>query len=94
MALMQRAGAMRRILTAGAAAVALCGPLRSHAVDVDGAFLAARDAFQKGQIGRLNELADYLTGYPLYPYIAAWQLRSRLAEAPADEPLLARVLEQ
>lgn len=76
---------MRRILTVGAIVLALCGSLPSRAVDVDGAFLSARDAFQKGQIGRLNELAEHLTAYPLYPYVAAWQLRSRLAEAPTDE---------
>ena len=31
-------------------------------------------------IDRLDSLAAALTAYPLYPYIAAWQLRSRLAE--------------
>jgi peptidoglycan lytic transglycosylase len=82
---MHQPGTLRRISTACAAALALCGSLASHAVDVDGAFLSARDAFQKGQIERLNELAEHLTDYPLYPYVAAWQLRSRLADAPADE---------
>jgi len=55
------------------------------AVDTDGAFLAARDAFQKGQIDRLDELAEHLTDYPLYPYIVSWQLRSRLADTAPDE---------
>ncbi len=84
MALTHQPGAMRRILTAGAAALALSS-LPARAVDMDGAFLSARDAFQKGQIERFNELAEHLTAYPLYPYVAAWQLRSRLAEAPAEE---------
>jgi soluble lytic murein transglycosylase len=83
-ALMHQPGTMRRILTAGAAALAFSS-LPARAIDVDGAFLSARDAFQKGQIERFNELAEHLTAYPLYPYVAAWQLRSRLAEAPAEE---------
>ncbi len=85
MALMHRLGTVRRIVTAGAAALALSWVVPVGAVDTDGAFLSARDAFQKGQIDRLNELAEYLTNYPLYPYIAAWQLRSRLADTPPDE---------
>jgi soluble lytic murein transglycosylase len=82
---MHRPGAVRRLLTVGAAGLALSWIVPVSAVDTDGAFLSARDAFQKGQIDRLNELAEYLTAYPLYPYIAAWQLRSRLADTPPDE---------
>ena len=85
MALMHRLGTVRRMLTVGAAALALSWVVPVGAVDPDGAFLSARDAFQKGQIERLNELAEHLTNYPLYPYIAAWQLRSRLADTPPDE---------
>ena len=41
-------------------------------------FMAAREAFQKGNIERLSQLAPDLKDYPLYPYVAYWQLRSRL----------------
>jgi len=47
--------------------------------------MAAREAFQKGQIDRLNRLAGELGEHPLYPYIAYWQLRSHLGDAPASE---------
>jgi soluble lytic murein transglycosylase len=47
----------------------------------DETFLAAREAFQKGNIEQLSRLAPELRDYPLYPYVAYWQLRSRLSEA-------------
>ena len=52
------------------------------AVDQDQAFLAAREAFQKGRIEKLDALAAGLDSHPLYPYVAYWQLRSRLAQSP------------
>ncbi len=85
MALMHRPGMVRRLLTVGAAALAVVRVASVGAVDQDGAFMSARDAFQKGQIERLNQLAGSLTAYPLYPYVAAWQLRSRLAELSPEE---------
>ena len=50
------------------------------ALSEDETFMAAREAFQKGNIERLSHLAPDLKDYPLYPYVAYWQLRSRLAE--------------
>jgi len=55
-------------------------PVTASALTDDEAFLAAREAFQKGDIERLSRLAPELRDYPLYPYIAYWQLRSRLPE--------------
>ena len=49
----------------------------------DEAFLAAREAFQKGSVEHLSRLAPELRDYPLYPYVAYWQLRSRPPEASA-----------
>ena len=57
----------------------------ARALDQDTAFMAAREAFQKGQIDRLNHLASELADYPLYPYVSYWQLRSHLADAPASD---------
>ena len=47
--------------------------------------MSARDAFQRGHIERLNALAPSLVTYPLYPYVAAWQMRGRLADMAPDE---------
>ena len=56
-------------------------PSSGLALTDDEAFLAAREAFQKGNIEHLSQLAPELRDYPLYPYVAYWQLRSRLPEA-------------
>ena len=58
----------------------LLGPA-AGAVDQDQAFLAASEAYQKGHIRKLDSLAAELTSYPLYPHVAYWQLRSRLAQS-------------
>ncbi|MEO8040353.1 MAG: transglycosylase, partial [Betaproteobacteria bacterium] len=52
------------------------------AASSDADFLAARDAFAKGQIARLDELAPGLRSHPLALYVEYWQLRSHLNEAP------------
>jgi soluble lytic murein transglycosylase len=57
------------------------GPLL--AMDQDATFMAAREAFQKGNIERLSRLAPELQDYPLSGYITYWQLRSRLNESSA-----------
>jgi peptidoglycan lytic transglycosylase len=62
-------------------ALALCNPL--FAMDQDAAFMAAREAFQKGNIERLSQLAPQLQDYPLSGYINYWQLRLRLNESSA-----------
>ncbi len=56
-------------------------PGSALALNDDEAFLAAREAFQKGNIEHLSRLAPELRDYTLYPYVAYWQLRSRLPEA-------------
>jgi soluble lytic murein transglycosylase len=68
-------------LTAGALATAL----PAAALDGDSAFMAAREAFQKGQTDRLDRLAADVAGHPLEPYVTYWQLRSRLGEGSAPE---------
>ena len=70
-------------------AIALSGPLL--AMDQDAAFMAAREAFQKGNIERLSRLAPALQDYPLSGYVTYWQLRSRLNESsgPVVEGFLA-----
>ncbi len=52
----------------------------------DEVFLEAREAFQRGDIVRLDRLAKQLDDkYPLAPYVHYWQLRSRLADLSAGE---------
>lgn len=58
----------------------------ASAATQDDAFLEAREAFQRGDIARLNERAAKLDeDYPLLPYVRYWQLRSRLADAPVAD---------
>lgn len=52
----------------------------------DDLFLEARDAFQRGDIAKLDERASKLDDdYALTPYVRYWQLRSRLADTPAGD---------
>jgi soluble lytic murein transglycosylase len=55
------------------------------ALDQDGVFLAARDAFQKGHFSDLDELTAKLEGHPLHPYARYWQLKARLSEVTPAE---------
>ena len=58
----------------------------AFAAPQDDVFLEARDAFQRGDIVRLNDRAAKLDDdYALTPYVRYWQLRSRLADAPQSE---------
>ncbi len=58
----------------------------AFAAPQDDVFLEARDAFQRGDIAKLNERAAKLDDdYALTPYVRYWQLRSRLGDAPASE---------
>jgi soluble lytic murein transglycosylase len=61
----------------------LSGP--ASADDGDQAFLEAREAYQKGNIDKLDALAAKLTDHPLHPYLAYWQLRARLGQVPESE---------
>jgi soluble lytic murein transglycosylase len=78
------------VLAAPALLAALCGA--ASADDGDQAFLAAREAYQKGNIGKLEALSTGLANHPLHPYLAYWELRSRLAQVPESDlqALLAR----
>ncbi len=51
----------------------------------DDAFLAAREAFTKGQSARLAEIAPRLRGHALQPYVDYWQLLLRLDVAQPGE---------
>jgi soluble lytic murein transglycosylase len=63
--------------------IASCAALAAPQDDV---FLEARDAFQRGDIAKLNERAAKLDDdYALTPYVRYWQLRSRLSDAPASD---------
>ncbi|HYJ19744.1 MAG TPA: hypothetical protein VEW72_11295, partial [Burkholderiales bacterium] len=56
-------------------------------------FLEAREAFQRGDIARLDERAGKINpDYPLLQYVQYWQLRSRLSDTPTGdiEAFLAR----
>jgi soluble lytic murein transglycosylase len=74
-----------RRLTWALAALVLGAALPAVALDGDSAFMAAREAFQKGQIDRLNRLAADVAGHPLEPYVTHWLLRSRLGDGSAPE---------
>ncbi|MGH8716804.1 MAG: hypothetical protein ACREUI_08820, partial [Burkholderiales bacterium] len=47
-------------------------------------FVVAREAYVVGNIARLDEYAKRLQGYVLEPYVAYWQLRSRLEDAAPE----------
>jgi peptidoglycan lytic transglycosylase len=58
----------------------------AFAAPQDDIFLEARDAFQRGDIAKLDERAAKLDDdYALTPYVRYWQLRSRLADASAGD---------
>ena len=50
----------------------------------DREFLAARDAFRKGNAAALERYAAALKGYALEPYVEAYRLHMRLAEASPE----------
>lgn len=51
----------------------------------DADFLAARDAFRKGDLVKLDYMATQLKHSPLEPYLAYYQLRMRLETASATD---------
>ena len=67
-------------------AVLLFASCAALAAPADEVFLDAREAFQRGDIARLDRLAKQLDDdYPLAPYVQYWQLRSRLADLSPGE---------
>ena len=64
----------------------LAASCAAFAAPQDDVFLEARDAFQRGDIARLNERGGKLDeDYVLTPYVQYWRLRSRLTDVPAAE---------
>lgn len=76
---------MRCLLRLAALACLVLATTGAHAAAGDDDFLAAREAFQRGQPSQLAELAPRLRNHPLYPYVEWWQLRNRLAELPRED---------
>src|SRR5689334_2077022 len=73
---------MRNTIASTLLLTAVCaGSGTLFAMDQDAAFMAAREAFQKGNIERLSRIAPDLQGHPLSSYVTYWQLRSRLNES-------------
>ncbi len=67
-------------------AVLLFASCAALAAPDDEVFLDAREAFQRGDIARLDRLAKQLDDdYPLAPYVQYWQLRSRLTDLSPGE---------
>jgi len=67
-------------------AVLLFASCAALAAPDDEAFLEAREAFQRGDIARLDQVAKQLDDdYALAPYVQYWQLRSRLADLSPGE---------
>ena len=75
--------ALARVLAGAAAAWVLCGTALGTPGDAD--FLALREAVQRGQWSRVQELAPGLRDHPLQPWSESWQLRRRLDELPRAE---------
>ncbi|HEX7812501.1 MAG TPA: hypothetical protein VF460_11385, partial [Burkholderiales bacterium] len=72
---------MRKVLAA--LALVSCSALAASDQEL---FLEAREAFQRGDIAKLDERAGKIgSDYPLLQYVQYWQLRSRLSDAPADD---------
>lgn len=46
-----------------------------HASEQDASILSARDAYQQGDVERLNRAAESLQGHLLWPYVAYWQFK-------------------
>jgi soluble lytic murein transglycosylase len=71
------------MIRALAIALLLAVAAPSIAAGQDDAFLAAAEAFRKGQADRLDAQAKRLEGYALEPYVEYWQLKMRLEQADA-----------
>jgi soluble lytic murein transglycosylase len=51
----------------------------------DADFVAAKVAFERGDLRKLDALAPAVAGHPLERYVKYWQLKGRLDDAPADD---------
>ena len=72
---------MRNIL-----AVLLFASCSVWAAADDELFLEAREAFQRGDIAKLNDRASKIDpDYPLLQYVQYWKLRSRLVDSPPGD---------
>lgn len=65
--------------------ILLCLVRPSLAANPDADFIAAREAYRAGNHTKLNALASRLQSHSLYPYVAYWQLSSRLKDASFSE---------
>ncbi len=71
------------VAAALAAAFSFCAPPFARAQsDVD--FVAAKAAFERGDLRRLDELVPALRGHVLERYVRYWQLKSRLDDASPE----------
>lgn len=70
----------RRFLTALAACAALLAQPVAAQSDAD--FLAAKTAFERSDLRRLDALAPSLAGHVLEPYVAYWRWSLQLKQAP------------
>jgi len=71
-------------LRAIAAALALVACAVPALAQTDADVLRARDAFDRGDRGRLDVLAQALKGHILEPYVAYWQLKLAIDDADPD----------
>lgn len=63
----------------------LCLVRPSLAANPDADFIAAKEAYRVGNHTKLDAAATRLQSYLLYPYVAYWQLSSRLKDASFSE---------
>ena len=75
-----------KTLLATFAFVLCCAASPAHPASDQALFLEARDAFQRGDIAKLDDRAGRIDeDYPLLPYVLYWQLRSRLTETDREQ---------
>src|SRR5262245_3245573 len=78
---MRKILALLALIACPAFGAATAGPVTDETL-----FLDAREAFQRGDIPKLNERASRISkDYPLRTYVEYWQLRSRLSDASTGQ---------
>jgi soluble lytic murein transglycosylase len=73
---------LRGALAAAALALSFAAPGLQAQTDAD--FLAAKEAFERGERKKLDALAPALSGHVLAPYVTYWQLKIRIDTADYD----------